>query len=292
MHTIRQILAVMNDRPISDSVLSLAIALARRHQAAASALLAIEPAVNSAYMTPEVAAVAVQYAEQCDRDRQHEAAERAGQAAARWDTELPFAATEGDPLLGALAAARCCDLLVLPQPVPGDGAPTRLAPGLLMRAGVPLLFVPDVPLPPAADGSPRCGQRVLVAWSPSRETTRAIHDALPLLAAAQQVELLQLVAPEDDPADDPLPAVCAHLARHGVNARPRRLVQQRGVGPMGQGWTPDVPVGEALLSHAADTDADLIVMGGYGHARAWEMLLGGVTRTLLRSMTVPVLMSH
>ena len=53
-----------------------------------------------------------------------------------------------------------------------------------------------------------------------------------------------------------------------------------------------MPVAEALLSHTADTDADLIVMGGYGHARAWELLLGGVTRTILASMTVPVLMSH
>jgi nucleotide-binding universal stress UspA family protein len=194
--------------------------------------------------------------------------------------------------MDALAAARCSDLVVLGQPISGDGAPTRLAPGLLVRSGVPLLFVPDVPLPRDADGGPRCGQRVLVAWSPTRETTRAVHDALPLLVAADQVELLQMVSPDDDPADDPLPAVCAHLSRHGVNARPKRVVQQRGAGPIGTGWTPDVPVGEALLSHAADTNADLIVMGGYGHARAWELLLGGVTRTLLRSMTVPVLMAH
>jgi nucleotide-binding universal stress UspA family protein len=292
MRNIRQILALLNDHPISESVLSLAAALARRHEASVSALHAVDSAINGAYMTPEVAAVAVEYAEQSDRDRRHQAAERADKAAKQAGLEIHFSATEGDPLLDALAVARCSDLVVLAQPISGDGAPARLAPGLLVRAGVPLLFVPDMPLPRDADGRPRCGQRVLVAWSPTRETTRAIHDALPLLAAADQVELLQLVSPDDDPADDPLPAVCAHLARHGVNARPQRVVQQQGVGPIGTGWTPDVPVGEALLSHAADTNADLIVMGGYGHARAWELLLGGVTRTLLRSMTVPVLMAH
>jgi nucleotide-binding universal stress UspA family protein len=57
-------------------------------------------------------------------------------------------------------------------------------------------------------------------------------------------------------------------------------------------WTPDTTVAETLLSHAADMDADLLVSGGYGHSRAWELALGGVTRTLLKTMTVPVLMSH
>lgn len=292
MSTIRQILALMNDKPVSDTVLAVAAALARRHAAAVSALHAVEPAVNGVYMTPEVAAVAIQYAEQSDHDRRQAARDRAAQAAARWNIELPFDATDGDPLVGALAAARCSDLVLLPRHVSDDGSTTRLTQGLLMRSGVPLLFVPDLPLPVGADGGPRCGQRIVVAWAPTRETTRAMHDALPLLAAAEQVEILRLVSPDDDPADDPLPAVCAHLARHGVNAQAHRVVQRQGVGPIGTGWTPDVPVGEALLSHVADTDADLIVMGGYGHARAWELLLGGVTRTILGSMTVPVLMSH
>jgi nucleotide-binding universal stress UspA family protein len=292
MSTIRHILALMNDGDNTEQVLALAAALARRHGASLQALHAVAPAVNGAYMTPEVAAMAVQYAEQSDHDRRQAAAGRAAASAARWGVDIPFSATEGDAMAGALAAVRGADLVVMAQPVSGDGAPTGMAPGLLVRAGVPLLFVPDIPLPTEADGSPRCGQRILVAWSPARETARALRDALPLLAAARRVDVVRWVAPDDDPEDDPLPAVCAHLARHGVPAQGQRVVRPQGVGPIGTGWTPDVPVAEALLSHTADTDADLIVMGGYGHARAWELLLGGVTRTILASMTVPVLMSH
>jgi nucleotide-binding universal stress UspA family protein len=70
------------------------------------------------------------------------------------------------------------------------------------------------------------------------------------------------------------------LARHGVNAEIEQTVSA------------DLPVGEVLLSRAADLGVDLLVMGAYGHSRARELLLGGATRSLLRSMTVPVLMSH
>jgi hypothetical protein len=165
---------------------------------------------------------------------------------------------------------------------------------VLVGAGTPLLFVPAVDaLPADADGAPRCGHRVLVAWSPTRESTRALRDAMPLLAGAEQVELVTL-AEADGSAPD-LDGVRSYLQRHGVTARVHVL--PRGSAPLsagllGGGWTPDVPVAEALLSHAADTGADLIVMGGYGHARLRELALGGVTRTMLKSMTVPVLMSH
>jgi nucleotide-binding universal stress UspA family protein len=137
---------------------------------------------------------------------------------------------------------------------------------------------------------------VIVAWSPARETARALRDALPLLAAAETVELVRLA--DDATGDDgpePLQAVRAYLRRHGVEATVRVLARGTAAAPgslLGGGWTPDVPVAEALLSHAADTGADLIVMGGYGHARLRELALGGVTRTMLQSMTVPVLMSH
>ena len=83
MSTIRQILALMNDKPVSDTVLAVAAALARRHAATVSALHAVEPAVNGVYMTPEVAAVAIQYAEQSDHDRRQAANDRAAQAAFR-----------------------------------------------------------------------------------------------------------------------------------------------------------------------------------------------------------------
>jgi nucleotide-binding universal stress UspA family protein len=89
-------------------------------------------------------------------------------------------------------------------------------------------------------------------------------------------------------------AVAEHLRRHGVQAActVRRTRSDSVAERMTPSWTPDAPVAQAVLSHASDIDADLIVMGGYGHPRLWELVLGGVTRTLLQSMTVPVLMSH
>jgi hypothetical protein len=88
--------------------------------------------------------------------------------------------------------------------------------------------------------------------------------------------------------------VAAYLGQHGIQAVTTVLTQgEPSLGErMRRGWVPDVAVAEALLSHAADVNADFMVMGGYGHSRLWELVLGGVTRTMLETMTVPVLMSH
>ncbi len=107
---------------------------------------------------------------------------------------------------------------------------------------------------------------------------------------------MSFVARGDDSASASaeLDEVRRHLKRHGIDAHGALLhggdasIAER----LRRGWIPDVPVAEALLSHAADLDADLLVMGAWGHARAWELVLGGVTRTMLQSMTLPVLMSH
>jgi nucleotide-binding universal stress UspA family protein len=126
------------------------------------------------------------------------------------------------------------------------------------------------------------GKRVIVAWNGGREAARAVNDALPLLVAADQVDVV-CVNPgrgEEDDADLPGADLCLHLARHGVKAEAQELVAS------------DIEAGDLLLSRAADSGADLIVMGAYGHARWREVVLGGVTRQLLNQMTVPVFMSH
>lgn len=298
MNAFRQILALVSDGPRSDAVLALAARLAQQHGAGLQALHAVQPASTGAYLAPEAAALAVELAQQADQERGQAAAARVAAAAARSGLAIPLQRAEGDPVAAAAALAHCSDLVVLAQrPLDGgDGTDAGFAGRLMVRAGAPLLFVPAVDtLAPQADGAPPCGGRILVAWAPTRESARALRDALPLLAAAEQVEVVRLADPDEDAsAPEPLETVCAHLARHGVHARPQRLV--RPTTPVGGGlltdWNPDVPVAEALLSHAADSGADLLVMGGYGHPRAWELALGGVTRTVLRSMTLPVLMSH
>ena len=145
-----------------------------------------------------------------------------------------------------------------------------------MTSGRPVLAVPY------AGDFPVVGERVLVAWNASREAARAVNDALPLLAQAKMVTVLA-VNPRfgirghgDVPAAD----IALHLARHGVKAEAAHTASG------------DIADSQALLSYAADISADLIVAGAYGHSRAREVIFGGMTRTLLREMTVPVLFSH
>lgn len=177
-------------------------------------------------------------------------------------------------------AARYADLTLVTQPDPDQplaGSSPRMAQEVLMRAGRPLLVLPyagecDVP----ADA------RVLVAWNGSREAARALHDALPLMKTARSVEVVVFEAPQDvDLRHGELPGadIGLWLARHGLNVKVSHVPVK-------------VAAGEALLSHAADMGAQLIVAGGYGHSRLREAVLGGVTRTLLTSSPVPVLLSH
>jgi nucleotide-binding universal stress UspA family protein len=122
--------------------------------------------------------------------------------------------------------------------------------------------------------------RVMVCWDGSRSAARAVADALPLLVRAKQVEIV-LVSSEPAKSDEiPGADIAHHLARHGLKVELRRIVSA------------DVDATNMLLSHAADIGSDFLVMGGYGHSRLREFVLGGVTRGMLASMTLPTLMSH
>ena len=174
--------------------------------------------------------------------------------------------------------ARYADLAILGQHDPDDpaGGPRYLPEEVALGSGRPVLLVPYIG--PAAS----FGERVLVAWDASREAARAVNDALPLLRRAKQVEVVS-VNPRPMPfahGEEPGADIALHLARHGVSVEVQRIE------------APDVDPANAILSHAADRSADLLVMGAYGHSRLREYVLGGVTRTILDEMTVPVLMSH
>jgi nucleotide-binding universal stress UspA family protein len=124
--------------------------------------------------------------------------------------------------------------------------------------------------------------RIMVCWDGSRAATRAVADSLPLLKMAKLVEVVIVTGKSAKTANDEIPGadLGQHLARHGVTVEVKKITST------------DIDVASTILSHAADTSADMIVMGGYGHSRLREFILGGVTRTILQSMTVPVLMSH
>lgn len=294
MNPIRHVLSHINDAATSRAVLALAATIARRHDAELGAVLAIEPIAPGAFLNAETASLARQLA------NEHRAAARGAAGAllralqAEHARPVALHEADGDPVEALKSLARCADLLVVGQQPPSGagGLGVAAAARLLVGAGAPVLVVPHIGWPARADGAAL--RRVLLAWSDTRECARAWRDALPLLARADAVELLALVDGDEAErgARAGLEALVRQLGRHGVaaSASVSRLAAGGGIGR--PGWVPDASVAEALLSHAADTQAELIVMGGYGHSRAWQFVLGGVTRTMLQSMTVPVLFSH
>ena len=145
-----------------------------------------------------------------------------------------------------------------------------------MAAGRPVLIVPHF------GEFASIGATVLIAWKETRESARAVADALPFLKQARKVVVMSISAPHDQSVRETLAdaGIAAFLARHGIGADVRHEVAE------------DIDAGNLLLSRAADLAADLIVMGAYSRPRLSEFVLGGVTRVMLQAMTVPVLMSH
>ena len=177
-----------------------------------------------------------------------------------------------------IVQARYADLAVVGQSEAEQKAatPTDLPEVIALATGRPVLVVPHI----GARRPP--GKVAMLCWNASREAARAASDALPFLKAADKVIVL-VVEPKTSAAShgaEPGSDVATWLSRHGA-----KVVVQREPAP-------DSDVGGVILSRAADHDVDLIVMGVYGHSRMREMVLGGASRELLRSMTVPVLMSH
>lgn len=150
------------------------------------------------------------------------------------------------------------------------GVPGDFVESVLIDSGRPLLVVPYI----GTRGS--IGRTIMVAWKESRETARAVAAALPLLERAERVHVASWgKAPESQPDE-----LIAYLHRHGAAATTHHYGEETG------------DIGAFILSAAADLDADMLVMGGYGHSRAREWVLGGATRAVLEAMTVPVLMAH
>ncbi|MEM5436617.1 universal stress protein [Paraburkholderia diazotrophica] len=209
--------------------------------------------------------------EQKARDAFLAAAERAGRS-------VEWRAPSGPPLDAATLHARHADLLVLGQEDPKDPAAyieRNFVGNLVLGAGRPALVIPY------AGAVRTLGENILIAWDGSREAARAMTDALPLLKRARfvGVDIVQLAGQHayvPEGID-----VAAWLDAHGVRASFSTTPKHVGVG-----------TGATLLNRVSDLHVDLLVMGAYGHSRTRERVFGGVTRTMLESMTVPVLMAH
>jgi nucleotide-binding universal stress UspA family protein len=197
---------------------------------------------------------------------------------ARLGRKVEWRTSVGDPAAVINEQARYADLIVLGQydrNDVNDVTPDFIG-RVLMGSGRPVLVVPF------AGEFSAMPSRPMIAWNASREAAHAVTEALPLLQRAKEVQIavFNARAGRGGHGDVPGADLATFLARHGVTS----TVSASGLS--------DVDTGNQILSRAADFQSDLIVMGGYGHSRAYEFVVGGSTRTLLESMTVPVLLSH
>jgi Universal stress protein UspA and related nucleotide-binding proteins len=185
-------------------------------------------------------------------------------------TSTPFEA-----VASLTALARLHDLTVVLQPDPdSDTFDNIISVEILFQAGGPVLFVPYT------HKSAIDPKHIGIAWDGSRLAARAVRDAAPFLARAHAVTIIDVNEEDQAPANATAVGLAAQLARHGLAAHIERTMAGRA------------DIQPTILSIAADLGLDLIVMGAYGHSRLRERILGGVTRAMLDSMTVPTLMSH
>jgi len=181
-----------------------------------------------------------------------------------------------DPVHVLSSHSQYADLVVIGQSDASDdsGVAMDLPERLVLTAGRPVLILPKT------GDFPSIGKRILVAWNASQEATRAVANAIPFLKAADSVFVMAVKSKTSKSDNFRSENMVRYLERLGIRAE---LKDIHGT---------NVDVGNELLSSASDLSADLIVMGGYGHSRLREWVLGGATRTILDAMTIPVLMSH
>ncbi len=274
---IRDVIACLRPVPSEDVAGAYALSVAQAFSAHLEAVaFAYEPAVPPTIM----AGMAAEIIANERRDSEdaataciahfEEAARRQGVAVGSRMMSVSITAASG--LFGSMA--RRFDMSVIGQAIEQRSVPeTLIIEAALFDSGRPVVVVPYI------HRAPLKLERVMICWDGSRSASRAIADALPFLARARRIEVVIVSGREVKTRELPGADIGQHLARHQLAVEVKEIAT-------------GIDVANALLSYAAESATDFIVMGGYGHSRLREFVLGGATRGVLHSMTVPVLMSH
>lgn len=277
---IRDIALIVDGSSEHGVLFDVAARIAAKHKAHVTGIHVVPPfpsgaSIGSEVLLPE--AIIEQYNENSlALDRKCRASFQAAMTRAgvlhSWIGEI------GDPIDAPSRYARYSDFAMVLQPEPESGSrlPTVIN-HLLLHGGRPVLVVPYV----GASTTP--GRSIVVGWNGSAPSARAANDALGFLTDAEDVEVVYVDKSRGRQVDEDLGAsvpVSEHFARHDIECAATTIPNR------------DLDPGTVLLNRAADRGADMIVAGAWGHTRAGEFLFGGTTRTLLKTMTVPVFFSH
>ena len=269
--SIKDILVQADLTPASEPRIVLAVQVARRFAARLTGLCVLPPV--RLLTPPEDSTVVVEVTADL-ATLKAQAADDGARFAAMLDRE----GLQGAWLVEAENAflqlqhhALISDLVILGQHDPNEPAGFRNPERVILNCGRPVLVVPY------AGEFLQVGRNALVAWNGSREATRAAHDALPIMGGSDAVTVISV---DEDKATPPGSELADHLRRHGMNAK-----AEKGIGG-------ERSAADAILSRAADLGCDLIVLGACHRAPLVELILGGVTRDMLKAMTVPVLLAH
>lgn len=275
---IKKIIVHVDNTVACENRIDTAIELAIQHDAELTSIYVIPsypmPTYYEAQISLEILAEVDKSARKSARQAQHRYEKMAADAGLATSTIIE----EGNLISVLSKHARYADLILLGQDDEDDplSLGEALADNIVLEGGTPCLVIPR------KSTREQMGKRVLVAWNASREAARVIKDALPVLKRAESIELLSIDsdALEVDENCDQGKDILAYLTRHGIAAE-HYIERNKDLSP-----------GDAILARVSETEADMIVMGAYGHSRLRETILGGATRKILKQMTVPVFISH
>jgi nucleotide-binding universal stress UspA family protein len=276
----KTILTIITDADLAKSALESAIALSEREDAHLDVLcLGVDRTQTGYYYAGTNAMIQQETLERAQKEAaeiETAAKQRLSAESIKWSCESAVAQIAG---LSHLVAqrARFSDLVVMPKPY-GEGRAIEdeaAVEAAMFDGKAPVLVMPE------GASTAEIGKRVVIAWNQSAEALIAIRTALPILQAADTVNISIIDPPQHGPdRSDPGGALSQYLSRHGVKTEISVLAKT-------------MPrISDILCRHVQDIGADMVVMGAYGHSRFREAILGGATRNMLENTEVPVLMAH